>query len=157
MRPFALSTATTCFTICAITGARSAQKTLLITQQRRRLIVGANVSRNVQFTTTARAAAESVSVMTPVGLAASDLVGYLFVYLFSYLISYLLTNLFVYFSYNMHSTITKRYRYFTSCLNTGWAKKRGHRLMTIILSNLNRFTKFFSLEDSLVNFQLNGY
>jgi len=22
----------------------------------------------------------------------------------------------------------------------GWAKKRGHRLMTIILSNLNRFT-----------------
>ena len=24
---------------------------------------------------------------------------------------------------------------------TGWAKKRGHRLMTIILSNLNRFTK----------------
>jgi len=25
---------------------------------------------------------------------------------------------------------------------TGWAKKRGHRLMTIILSNLNRFTKF---------------
>jgi len=24
---------------------------------------------------------------------------------------------------------------------TGWAKKRGHRLMTIILSNLNRFEK----------------
>ena len=23
--------------------------------------------------------------------------------------------------------------------STGWAKKRGHRLMTIILSNLNRF------------------
>jgi len=30
---------------------------------------------------------------------------------------------------------------------TGWAKKRGHRLMIIILSNLNRFTIFFSLED----------
>jgi len=29
--------------------------------------------------------------------------------------------------------------------------------MTIILSNLNRFKKFFSLEDSLVNLQLNGY
>jgi len=28
-------------------------------------------------------------------------------------------------------------------LHTGWAKKRGHRLMTIILSNLNRFKKFF--------------
>jgi len=27
---------------------------------------------------------------------------------------------------------------------TGWAKKRGHRLMTIILSNLNRFTNFFA-------------
>ena len=27
---------------------------------------------------------------------------------------------------------------------TGWAKKRGHRLMTIILSSLNRFTKFFT-------------
>jgi len=29
--------------------------------------------------------------------------------------------------------------------------------MTIILSNLNEFTNFFALEDSLVNFQLNGY
>ena len=27
--------------------------------------------------------------------------------------------------------------------HTGWAKKRGHRLMTIILSNLNRFKNFF--------------
>ena len=35
-------------------------------------------------------------------------------------------------------------------------KKRGHRLMTIILSNLNRFKKN-SLEDSLVNLQLNEY
>jgi len=26
---------------------------------------------------------------------------------------------------------------------TGWAKKRGHRLTTIILSNLNLFTNFF--------------
>jgi len=34
--------------------------------------------------------------------------------------------------------------------------KRGHRLMTIILSVLNRF-KFFLLEDSLVNLQWNGY
>jgi len=38
----------------------------------------------------------------------------------------------------------------------GGPKKRGHILMTIILSNLNRF-KMFSLEDSLVNLQLNGY
>ena len=29
--------------------------------------------------------------------------------------------------------------------------------MTIILSNLNRFEKFLSLEDSLVNLQLNVY
>ena len=43
--------------------------------------------------------------------------------------------------------------------STGWAKKRGHRLMTIILSVLilNQFKKFFSPEDSLVNLQLNGY
>ena len=34
-------------------------------------------------------------------------------------------------------------------------KKLGHRLMTIILSNLDRFKK--SLEDSSVNFQLNDY
>ena len=27
---------------------------------------------------------------------------------------------------------------------TGWAKKRGHTLMTIILSNLNRFLKLFT-------------
>jgi len=30
------------------------------------------------------------------------------------------------------------------CIYTGWDKKRGHRLMTIILSHLNRFTKFFT-------------
>jgi len=36
-----------------------------------------------------------------------------------------------------------------------WPKKRGHRLMTIILSNLNRLKS--SLEDSWVNLQLNGY
>ena len=42
-------------------------------------------------------------------------------------------------------------------LYTGWGKKRGHRVMTVILSNLNRFTEFFPLEDSLVNLQLNGY
>jgi len=40
------------------------------------------------------------------------------------------------------------------CCTTVWAKKRGHRLMTTILSNLNQF---FSLEDSLVNLQLKGY
>jgi len=39
---------------------------------------------------------------------------------------------------------------------TRWAKKRGHRLMTIILSILNRF-KIFSLEDSLANLQLHEY
>jgi len=38
----------------------------------------------------------------------------------------------------------------------GGPKKRGHRLMTIILSNLYRFKKN-SLEDSSVNLQLNGY
>ena len=38
---------------------------------------------------------------------------------------------------------------------TGW-EKRGHRLITIILSNLNRFT-IFLLDDSLVSLQLNGY
>ena len=41
-------------------------------------------------------------------------------------------------------------------LYTGWAKKRGHRLMTMLLSNLNRFFKN-SLEDSLVYLQLNEY
>jgi len=42
-------------------------------------------------------------------------------------------------------------------VSTGRAKKRGHRLMTIILSNLHLLKKM-SLEDSLVNLQqLNGY
>jgi len=42
---------------------------------------------------------------------------------------------------------------------TWWAKKRGHRLMTIILSNLtlNDLLKNLSLEDSLVNLQLNEF
>jgi len=35
---------------------------------------------------------------------------------------------------------------------TGWAKRWGHWLMTTILSNLDRFKKNFSLENSLVNF-----
>jgi len=48
----------------------------------------------------------------------------------------------------------------TACIvcaigSTALAKKRGHRLMTIILSDLNRFKKN-SLEDSLVNLQING-
>jgi len=40
-----------------------------------------------------------------------------------------------------------------------WSKKRGHRLMTIILSNLtlNDLLKNLSLEDSLVNLQLNEF
>ena len=38
----------------------------------------------------------------------------------------------------------------------GGPKQRGHRLMTIIRSNINRFT-IFSPEDSLVNLQLNAY
>jgi len=42
-------------------------------------------------------------------------------------------------------------------LYTEWAKKRGHRLMTVILPILDRFKNFFSLEDFLVNLQLNGY
>jgi len=42
-------------------------------------------------------------------------------------------------------------------IRTWWAKKRGHRLVTIILSILNRFKNFFSLENSLVNLQLNAY
>ena len=29
-------------------------------------------------------------------------------------------------------------------MSTGWAKKRGHRLMTTSLSNLNQFTIFFT-------------
>ena len=41
--------------------------------------------------------------------------------------------------------------------STGWAKKRDHTLTTIILSSRNRLKKSFSLEDSLVNLQLNGY
>ena len=36
-------------------------------------------------------------------------------------------------------------------------KKWCHKLVTIILSNLNRFLKKKSLEDSLINLQLNGY
>jgi len=48
---------------------------------------------------------------------------------------------------NMHRVST--------CLQRG-PNKRGHRLMTTIVTNLNRIT-FFSLEDSLVNLQLNGY
>ena len=36
-----------------------------------------------------------------------------------------------------------------------WAKKWGHKLMTIILSNLNRLKK--SVDYSLVNLQLNTY
>jgi len=38
---------------------------------------------------------------------------------------------------------------------TGWAKKLGHRLLAIILSNLNRLKN--SLEDSWVNLELKGY
>jgi len=43
--------------------------------------------------------------------------------------------------------------------STGWAKKtRGHRLVAIILSKLNRFIKkTFTLEDSSANLQINGY
>jgi len=43
--------------------------------------------------------------------------------------------------------------------NTKWAKKRGHRLMTIILSNLifYRFQKFFHWKILLINLQLNGH
>jgi len=37
---------------------------------------------------------------------------------------------------------------------TGWAKKRGHRLITIILSNLNRFTKLFFTEKFLGEFSV---
>jgi len=29
-----------------------------------------------------------------------------------------------------------------NCIHTGWAKKVGHRLLTIILSSLNRLKKF---------------
>jgi len=36
-------------------------------------------------------------------------------------------------------------------------KKRGHGLMTIILSVPNRFKNFFSLKDSLVILQLKRY
>jgi len=54
----------------------------------------------------------------------------------------------------------RRYDFFEhhfSCnLRTGLAKKRGHRLMTIILSILNRFNKFFTV-DSAANLQLNVY
>ena len=37
-----------------------------------------------------------------------------------------------------------------SVLSTGWAERCGHRLVTIVLSNLNRFKKN-SLEDFSVN------
>ena len=39
----------------------------------------------------------------------------------------------------------------------GGPKKLGRGLMTIILSNLNRLTKLFSLKNSLVNLQLDAY
>ena len=39
----------------------------------------------------------------------------------------------------------------------GGLKQSGHRLMTIILPNLNRLQKFCSLEDFSLNLQLNGY
>jgi len=39
---------------------------------------------------------------------------------------------------------------------TGWAKKWCHKLMAIILLNLNWFSNFFSLADSSVNLQLSG-
>jgi len=35
--------------------------------------------------------------------------------------------------------------------STGWAKKWVHRLMATILSNLYRFKKVFSMEDSFVS------
>jgi len=37
------------------------------------------------------------------------------------------------------------YRFTTEYVNYKVGKKRGHRLLAIILSNLNRFTKFFHL------------
>ena len=44
-----------------------------------------------------------------------------------------------------------------SAAYTGWAKKRGQRLVAVILSVLDRFKKSFSPKDSSVNLQLNGY
>ena len=41
-------------------------------------------------------------------------------------------------------------------LYTGWARKRGHRLMSIFCQILTDL-QFFLLEDSLVNLQLNAY
>jgi len=49
--------------------------------------------------------------------------------------------------FNAHGMAAKSESIIMSCLPnyqyTGWAKKRGHRLMTIILSILNRFKKCF--------------
>ena len=39
---------------------------------------------------------------------------------------------------------TAEFRQIFTPQHTGWAKKLGHRLMTIILSNLNRFTNFLT-------------
>ena len=45
--------------------------------------------------------------------------------------------------------------YLRVCMSVqGGPKKRGHGLMTILLSNLNRFLKSL-LEDYLINLQLN--
>jgi len=41
-------------------------------------------------------------------------------------------------------TSKTRWYYLAAHRHTGWAKKRGHRLMTIIMSILNRFTNFYS-------------
>ena len=47
-----------------------------------------------------------------------------------YLSAVTVTDIFRSFTYKMAAEIKR---------HTGWAKKGGHRLMTIILSNLNRF------------------
>jgi len=39
--------------------------------------------------------------------------------------------------------VAKNNRPTFNTMRTGWTKKRGHKLMAIILSNLNRFTNFF--------------
>jgi len=46
-------------------------------------------------------------------------------------------------NYNHINTTSVRVAYCSNVCHTlaGWAKKRGHRLVTIILSNLNRFKK----------------
>ena len=51
-------------------------------------------------------------------------------------------------THTSNTTVNLRY--------TGWAKKWGHELTSIILSNRNWFTEFFSLKDSLVNMQWNS-